>query len=76
MNKNMNKNINNNTSENIVCECGNTMSRNKSFSVYSKYFCSLVCLKNYKTIEDEKRKPKIQDKKFHNMSSGFGSACC
>nr|WBF71011.1 hypothetical protein [Megavirus caiporensis] len=72
----MKKIMNNNISENIVCECGNIKSRNKSFSVYGKYFCSLPCLKNYKIIEDEKRKPKIQDKKLHNMSSGFGSACC
>ncbi|UFX99872.1 hypothetical protein QKC54_gp0223 [Megavirus baoshan] len=72
----MNKNINNNINENIICECGKNKSRTKSFSVYGKYFCSLVCLKNYKTIEDEKRKPKVQDKKFHNMSCGFGPACC
>ncbi|ADO18351.1 hypothetical protein [Acanthamoeba castellanii mimivirus] len=60
----------------LICDCGKIFSQAEKFTVYSKNFCSIECLKKFKIIEDEKRKPKKPQTKYQSINYGFGSACC
>ncbi|AGF85575.1 hypothetical protein QJ854_gp207 [Moumouvirus goulette] len=61
-------------SDNITCICGKILPTDKSFSVYGKNFCSIKCLKPYKQVEDEKRKPK-KSVLLQNINIDYGSCC-
>ena len=61
-----------------LCSCGDYYDLDKHYSVYNKNFCSIPCLKKYKTEMDEQKQKKDENKKKlkFNGSFGGGPAVC
>lgn len=60
------------TNEKLICGCGRIYLRMKRYSVYEQDFCSMVCLRKFKEVEDAKRKPKNNSSTYINTNYGGG----
>ncbi|XWV26901.1 hypothetical protein QJ857_gp0149 [Tupanvirus soda lake] len=58
----------------ITCTCGKSCPASQAFSIYNRVFCSMECLIPYKKEEDEKRKPKQNNKPM--MLPDYGGPAC
>ena len=56
----------------LTCSCGKVYLKRKRYSVYDVDFCSMTCLRPFKAIEDEKRKPRSNSSTNINMNYGGG----
>ena len=56
----------------LKCSCGKIYLKKNLYSVYGVNFCSMACLRIFKSIEDDKRNPRTNSSTFINLNYGGG----
>ncbi len=62
-------------SDQMICNCGKVYSKKNKFSIYDKDFCSMHCLRIYKSLEDAKKITQRDQGQIPIVSYGGGPSC-